>query len=106
MISKIFRACGLPLGPNIRIRLLGDLAVTAKVLGENQCVPVLEAIRSVTTHAAFQSFSENHKGSLEVGKLADMAVLNANPLKIDPIKIKNIEVLATVVGGKVVYGEI
>jgi len=79
---------------------------SGKVLGENQCVPVLEAIKSVTTHAAFQAFAENHKGSLEVGKLADLVVLDANPFKVDQTKIKNIGVLATIVGGNVVYGEI
>jgi len=79
---------------------------SGQVLGENQCVPVLEAIKSVTTHAAFQAFAENHKGSLEVGKLADLVVLDANPFKIDQTKIKDIGVLATIVGGNVVYGEI
>jgi predicted amidohydrolase YtcJ len=79
---------------------------SGKVLGENQRVPVLEAVRSVTTYAAFQAFEENHKGSLEVGKLADMVVLDANPLAVDPVKIKDIEVLATIVGGKTAYGEI
>ena len=79
---------------------------SGKVLGENQCVPVLETIKSVTTYAAFQAFAENHKGSLEVDKLADLVVLDANPLKIDQTKIKDINVLATIVGGSVVYGEI
>ncbi len=79
---------------------------SGKVLGKNQCVPVLEAIKSVTTHAAFQAFAENHKGSLEVGKLADMVVLDANPLNVDPIKIKDIGILATIVGGNLVYGEV
>ena len=79
---------------------------SGKILGENQCVPVLEAVKSVTTHAAYQAFAENHKGSLEVGKLADMVVLDANPLNIDPVKIKDIQILATIVGGNVVYGEI
>ena len=83
-----------------RITALGE------VLGPEQCVPVAEAVRSVTTHAAYQTFSEAHKGSLEVGKLADMVVLDANPLTIDPIKIRDIQVLATIVGGNVVFGEI
>ena len=76
------------------------------MLGEDQRVPVIEAVKSVTTYAAFQAFEERHKGSLEVGKLADMVVLSANPLTVDPVEIKDIEVLATIVGGKVVYGEI
>lgn len=82
------------------------ITASGKVIGENQCVPVLEAIKSVTTHAAFQAFAENHKGSLEVGKLADLVVLDSNPLKVDQIKIKEIGILATIVGGTVVYGEI
>jgi len=79
---------------------------SGKVLGEDQRVPVIEAVKSVTTYAAFQAFEERHKGSLEVGKLADMVVLGANPLTVDPVKIRDIEVRATIVGGKVVYGEI
>jgi len=79
---------------------------SGKILGKSQCVPVLEAVKSVTTHAAYQAFAEKHKGSLEVGKLADMVVLDANPLHIDPVKIKDIGIIATIVGGNVVYGEI
>ena len=60
----------------------------------------------MTTHAAFQAFAEKHKGSLEVGKLADMVVLDANPLKVDPIEIKDMGVLATIVGGDVAYGDV
>jgi hypothetical protein len=82
------------------------ITASGEVLGKNQCVPVLEAVKSVTTHAAFQAFAENHKGSLEVGKLADMVVLDANPLTVDPLNIKDIGIVATVVGAKVVYGEI
>ena len=79
---------------------------SGKVLGKDQRVPVVEAVRSVTTHAAYQAFEEKDKGSLEVGKLADMVVLDDNPLTIDPAGIKDIEVLATIVGGKTAYGQI
>ena len=79
---------------------------SGRVLGKKQCVPVVEAVKSVTTHAAFQAFAEKHKGSLEVGKLADMVVLDANPLKVDPIEIKDMGVLATIVGGDVAYGDV
>ncbi len=82
------------------------LTSSGKVLGEAQRVPVVEAVRSVTTYAAYQCFEENRKGSLEVGKLADMVVLEANPLKVDPVTIKDIKVLATLVGGETVYGEL
>lgn len=47
-----------------------------------------------------------YKGSLEPGKLADMVVLDKNPLEIDPVEIKDIKVLATIVGDKCVYGTV
>lgn len=82
------------------------ITASGKQLGPDQRVPVTEAVRSVTTHAAHQAFSENHKGSLEIGKLADMVVLGANPLTVDPLEIRDIDILATIVGGNVVYGTI
>lgn len=96
-----------PINPLLSIWSASNrITASGQVLGENQCVPVIEAIKSVTTYAAYQAFEEDHKGSLEAGKLADMVVLDANPLKIDKTKIKDINVLATVVGGNVAYGEI
>ncbi len=82
------------------------LSTSGRTIGESQRVPVLEAIKSVTTYAAFQNHEEDIKGSLEPGKLADMVVLEENPLDIDPVKIKDIKILATIVGGEVVYGEV
>ena len=43
------------------------------------------------------------KGSLEPGKLADLVVLDRNPLKVDPMKIKDIKVLETIKEGKTIY---
>ena len=82
------------------------LSTSGRTIGESQRVPVLEAIKSVTTYAAFQNHEEDIKGSLEPGKLADMVVLEENPLDIDPVKIKDIKILATIVGGEVVYGDV
>nr|MCS5668677.1 amidohydrolase family protein [Dehalococcoidia bacterium] len=55
-------------------------------------------------NGAYASFEENVKGSIEVGKLADLVVLASDPTQIDPMGIKDIEVEQTILGGKVVYG--
>ncbi|MEC8960375.1 MAG: amidohydrolase family protein, partial [Chloroflexota bacterium] len=49
-------------------------------------------------------FEENIKGSIEIGKLADLVVLGSDPTRIDPMGIKDIEVERTIVGGETVYG--
>ncbi len=74
-----------------------------KVLGAEECISPLEALKTYTTHAAYCSFEEDIKGSIEPGKLADFTVLSDNPLTILPEKIKDIKVLQTVVGGKILY---
>ena len=76
---------------------------TGRVWGANQAVSVEEALRIYTLHGAYASFEEDTKGSIEVGKLADMVVLDQDPTQIDPMTIKDIPVLRTVVGGKTVY---
>lgn len=72
-------------------------------LGPDQCVDIATAVRGYTTGAAFLGFEEHDKGSLEVGKLADLVVLGADPFQVDPLTIKDIPVAATVVGGDVRY---
>ncbi|HIO88304.1 MAG TPA: amidohydrolase, partial [Candidatus Marinimicrobia bacterium] len=62
-----------------------------------------EAIQAYTLNSAYASFEESIKGSITVGKLADMAVLSDNLLKIEPEKIKDVENVMTVLGGKVIY---
>lgn len=64
---------------------------------------VEEAIRGFTIDAAYASFEENIKGTIEEGKLADMAVLSDDLYQIDPDKIKDVEVLMTFVNGELVY---
>jgi len=52
---------------------------------------------------ALQYFEEHRKGSLEVGKLADMVVLYANPFYVDPMTLTNIDVLETIKEGATIY---
>ena len=77
-----------------------------RILGENQTIPVMDALRSVTSWAAYQACEERIKGSLEPGKLADMVVLGDNPLAVDKKAIRDIPVLATIVGNELVYGSL
>lgn len=62
-----------------------------------------EALRMFGYEAAYASFDEHQKGTLEVGKLADLVVLGEDICTVDPHNIKDIPVLKTIVGGKVVY---
>ena len=74
-----------------------------RVWGPSQKVSVEEALRLYTINGAYASFEENLKGSIEVGKLADLVVLGEDPVSVDPMTIKDIPVLRTMVGGNVVY---
>lgn len=80
------------------------ISAGGSVLGEEFRVPVMEGLRSITTYAAYQNHEENFKGSLTPGKLADMVVLEDNPLKIDPSAIKDIRIGATIIGDKIIFG--
>jgi predicted amidohydrolase YtcJ len=71
-----------------------------KVLGPDQAVSVDDAIRAVTIDAAYQVFADNIVGSLEVGKQADLVILEKNPRKTPPADIRNIKVRETWVDGK------
>ncbi|WP_342537042.1 amidohydrolase [Sporosarcina sp. FSL K6-3508] len=74
-----------------------------KVLGEGQKIDVLEAIKSMTIYGARLNFEEDLLGSIEVGKLADFAVLDRDPTAIDPLEIKDISVEMTIINGEVIY---
>lgn len=63
----------------------------------------LEALRCYTVESAYVEGREEQKGSIETGKLADFAVLSEDLTAIDPGHIKDIDVLQTVVGGRIVY---
>jgi predicted amidohydrolase YtcJ len=71
-----------------------------EVIGADQAVSVGDAIKSLTIDAAWQMFMEEKVGSLEVGKLADLAVLSENPLTTDPGKLDQIRVIRTYIDGQ------
>jgi predicted amidohydrolase YtcJ len=68
-----------------------------------QKISVAGAIEAYTINNAYASFEEKEKGSITVGKLADLVVLSDDILSVDPVKIEHVQVEMTVVGGKVVY---
>ena len=68
-----------------------------------QKLTVKEAIEAYTMGSAYAEFQENEKGSISTGKLADMVLLSDDPLTVDPVKIRDIKVLKTWVGGKLTY---
>lgn len=76
---------------------------SGRVLGPDQRVSPLVALKAQTIWSAYQHFEEKTKGSIEVGKLADFVVLDQNPLTIDPLKIAGIKVVETIKEGKTVY---
>lgn len=73
------------------------------VLGGEQALSVTEALQGVTINPAYQHFEESDKGSIEVGKRADMIILDQNPMTIDPLLIKDIQVMVTIKDGDVIY---
>jgi predicted amidohydrolase YtcJ len=76
---------------------------SGEVHGPDQCISPLEALKASTIYAAYQYFEENTKGSLEPGKIADMVILSQNPLTVDPMAIRDIEILETIKEGVTVY---
>lgn len=73
-----------------------------KILGEEEKITVLEAIKAVTINAAYQYFEEDYKGSIKEGKLADLIIVDKNPLKVEKDDIRNIKVLETIKRGKTI----
>ncbi len=80
--------------------------VDGRVLNPEQRVTREEALRMWTINGAYGTFEEQTKGSIEPGKLADMVVISKDYLTCPEDEIKQIDALATIVGGKVVYGRL
>lgn len=89
--------------------VLGLAAATSRttrkgaVLDPSEAIGIGEALRLQTTAAAFGQFKERRKGSLELGKLADLVVLSEDPIGMPPDEVGRLKVDLTVVGGSVVF---
>lgn len=76
---------------------------SGQIIGTNEKLTPYEAIQAITSWSAYQHFEENNKGTLEAGKLADLVILDKNPLKIPEEAIKNVLVTSTIKAGNVIY---
>lgn len=76
-----------------------------EALGPEQAISREAALKAYTIDGAYSTFEEKIKGSIEVGKLADLVVLSDDPLTVPEERIKEIQVLTTVVDGKIAYDQ-
>ena len=76
---------------------------SGRILGADQRLSIMEAIKALTINAAYQYFEEDEKGSIEEGKVADFVILDRNPLDVDSSEIKEIKVLETIKEGNTIY---
>jgi predicted amidohydrolase YtcJ len=87
----------------VQAAVLRESWASGQVSGPDECITVEEAITMYTINGAWQDHMDNIKGSIEVGKLADLQILGADILSVDPHEIGQVRVMMTLVGGKVVY---
>jgi hypothetical protein len=76
---------------------------SGKVIGADEKLTPYEALKGITEWSAYQHFEEDTKGTIEEGKLADLVILDKNPLKAAEADIKDIVVLETIKEGTSVY---
>ena len=79
------------------------LSRSGQIIGPEQRISTLQALKAVTLDGAYQYFEENEKGSLTPGKLADLVILEKNPLQADPGLLKDIKILATYKEGRLIF---
>jgi predicted amidohydrolase YtcJ len=68
-----------------------------------ECISMEKALKTYTINAAYAAFEEDIKGSIEVGKYVDLVILDKNPLEVPEDKIREIQVLETIIRGKTVF---
>jgi len=93
----------VPMDPLLLVwSAVNRISTGGDIIGAEQRITPLEALRAVTSDAAWQHFDENRTGSIESGKLADLVILAESPLRF-PLHIRDIQVLETIVGGQTIY---
>jgi predicted amidohydrolase YtcJ len=76
---------------------------SGRIVGPEHRVDVITALKAMTIWPAYHHFEEKRKGSLEVGKLADFAILSKDPTAVEPTTIAEIKVTETVKEGKTIF---
>ncbi|WP_227526404.1 amidohydrolase [Psychrobacter sp. Marseille-P5312] len=76
---------------------------TGQVIGADERITPYQALKAITSNAAYQYLEEDTKGTLAAGKLADLVILDNNPLTIKPADIRNIKVVKTIKEGNTIY---
>ncbi len=103
-IPVILSSDQAPVGPLFTIwEAVNRVRKSGKVYQPEEKLTLEEAIRAVTITPAWTFFEDDVKGSIETGKFADLVVLGKDILAVDPMEIKDIPVLMTMTGGKLVY---
>jgi predicted amidohydrolase YtcJ len=111
-------ACASALGLGVPLAIHSDAPVTpmaplftawcavnrqtasGRILGPNQCISVADALHAITLGAAYTLKMDGEIGSIECGKRADFAVLGDDPLAVDPVHLKDVPIIATVLDGE------
>ena len=83
--------------------MVNRMTRSGRLICPEESVSVMEAIRIYTINSAYSCFEEKVKGSIEPGKLADLAVLRQDPLTIPHEKLKDVEVDMTIIDGNIAY---
>jgi predicted amidohydrolase YtcJ len=103
-LFEAFGSDNLPIDPRVGLyAAVTRKGLSGKVVGPEEAVSIQEAIRMYTANGPYLTWEEKIKGSLEPGKLADLIVLDADPLTIPPEQLRTMIVDLTIIGGKVVY---
>jgi predicted amidohydrolase YtcJ len=99
-----FGSDNLPIDPRVGLyAAVSRKGMSGAQYGPEEAVSIQEAIRLYTAHPPYLTWEEKKKGTLEVGKLADMIVLDSDPLTIEPKKLLTLNVDMTIIGGKIVF---
>ena len=92
-------------GIEVAVTRLEPNGLTDIPLGENEEISLAEAIKSYTINSAYVNFLDDRAGSIEIGKQADLIILDKNLFDIEPSEINETKVMATLFNGKLVFGQ-